>query len=240
MADTYPNLEGKPEFDTVSVFCWITRGPYMNDLKAGDLIKNKFGIPHSFEIHNSLNGMYRYGSLTVEDKYGIRESLPITGNEIITVAYNNATRGSLTTAKPIFIHFNIFDMEEAMIDENDSTRFSRKALKFHLVEAPFFLKYNDVQWQRAWGNDTGIDINGVSVDQIFRQHLEEDLKIKEPSLFIMDFEILRTKPYFYCPSWKTQRMFSYLLEFAKSTKNNGCVKYFTTSDLDTGSIRLSF
>jgi hypothetical protein len=204
------------------------------------MIKNKFGIPHSFEVHTSVNGMYRYGSLTVEDKYGIRESLPITGNEIITIAYNNATRGAITTATPVFIHFNIFNMEEAMIDADDATRFSRKALKFNLVEAPFFLKYNDVQWQKIWGKDDGVSsVTGQSVDSIILDHLQNDLQLNETSLFVYDFQKLKTKMHFCCPSWKTQLMLAYLLDFAKDNDNNGCVKLFTTSELETGSIKIN-
>ncbi len=117
MADIPQNLDGQPDFDMLSCYCWITVGPYMTGLKAGDMIKNKFGIPYSFEVHSSINGLYRYGTLTLEDKYGIRESLPITGNEIITLAYNNGSRGSITSAQPVFIHFNIFNMEETLIDD---------------------------------------------------------------------------------------------------------------------------
>ncbi len=113
-------------------------------------------------------------------------------------------------------------------------------MKFNLIEAPFFLKYNDRQWQRVWGRDDGVTNKfGKNIDEIIIDHLQNDLQLNEKSLFIYDFQKLKTNIHFTCPSWKTQKMFSYLLDFAKDTENNGCVKLFTTTDLTTGSIKIN-
>ena len=46
------------------------------------------------------------------DDSGVREALPLTGNEIVTVMYKNSYRTADTSTEPYFAHFNIFDIEE--------------------------------------------------------------------------------------------------------------------------------
>lgn len=223
-------MTDRPEFDRIIAHTYLSRGPYLDSLTREDIFKTSLGVPFSFEIHSSINGMYRYGSITFDDRYGIRETLPLTGNEIITLAYKNSHRGSLLTDGMTVIHFNIFDIEETQISTSADDRFTQKALKFHVIEAPFFLLYNDTVWTRSYGKDDGKTSVGVTIDEIFRQHLTNDLEIEREGLIQLNLEKMATKTHFCCPAWKSQMMFSYLLDFAQDHNNYGNVKFYTTSD----------
>lgn len=233
-----PN-DGQPKNDQIIAQTYLNQGPFLDNIDAKDFYKNSLGIPFSFQIHTSLNGMYRYGYIIFDDKYGIRETLPLTGNEIITLLYKNSTRGSIFNSPPTIIHFNVFDIEETQMATYDETRFSNKALKFHVIEAPFFLKYNHEVWKRSYGKNTGKDSDLMAVDQIFKTHLSEDLKLdKDNNVNHIDFDLqpMATKLHFYTPAWKSQTMFNYLLPFCKDTNNFEHVKFFTTTDIKSGKI----
>jgi hypothetical protein len=224
------------ELDMVVVGAYLNRGPYLDGIERKDLFKSPLGIPFSFEVHASINGFYRYGSITFDDRFGIRESLPLTGNEIISIVYKNATRGAAFTGGSTVIHFNIFDMEETQIYPDQLSKFTEKAIKFHLIEAPFFLKYNDTVWSRSFGKNTGQSPAGISIDEIFRKHLQDDLQIDKNNIVSLKLEKMATKTHFCCPSWKSQMMFSYLLDFARDDQNYGNVKLYNTSDNEGGVI----
>jgi hypothetical protein len=200
------------------------------------------------EIHSSINSFYRYGSIVIYDEAGVRESLPITCNEIISVIYRNTFR-EITESLPMVVHFNIFDIEEVVADADqyNSKRFTGKLLKFHLVEAPFFLKYNEKAWKVAFGKCDTYDTTdpnhpitvpqGESIDTIFLRHFKDNLHLISDSpkndTIEVQFTKMKTKMHFVVPSWKTQKLFTYLLEFAKDENDYGNVKLFTTTNIQT-------
>jgi hypothetical protein len=144
--------------DEISVNTFLSSGPLL-DVNNSDKIfesQKHLGIPYEMELHASINGMYRYGSISLFDDGGIRESLPLTGNEIITIMYRNSYKTD-SGSQPTIIHFNIFDIEEETYYPTamDSKRFTTKLLKLHIIECPFFLLYNQNLWQKSYGKDTG-------------------------------------------------------------------------------------
>jgi hypothetical protein len=209
---------------------------------------NKLGSPIMLEINSSINGFYRYGSLLVYDEQGLRESFPITCNEIISIMYKSDFRDT-SSSLPNVIHFNIFDMEEVVADEKqyNSKRFAGKLLKLHLVEAPFFLKYNEKSWKVSFGkSDTyklpksskpSVENNGMLIHDIFYKHFKDHLNLitddVKKDLVEVDFEKMSTKLHFITPSWKTQKLLTYLLEFAKDENDYGNVKCYPTTNLQT-------
>lgn len=238
------------KLDEVDVQCYINRGPYLTDILPDKLFsdKNKLGSPVEMEMHSSINGFYRFGYVTLYDETGVRESFPLTGNEIITVVYKNVFRDNTGyAALPLIIHFNIFDIEEVIAnpDQHNSRKFNGKLLKFHLIEAPFFLKYNDKSWQVAFGksesyilpksNSPGVQSNGMLVHDIFYKHMKEHLKLvtdnTKDDMIELDFQKMNTKFHFISPSWKSQKIFSYILEYTKDANDYGNVKFFPTTNI---------
>lgn len=230
--------DSRPELDNVAMYAYINNGPFLDKLDPTHMYDNYLGVPYALEIHSSINGMYRYGHVIFDDRVGIRETLPLTGNEIISIKYKNMTRGNENGDQPCVIHFNIFDMEEAQINKDDDTRFTNKALKFHLIEAPFFLKYNQKVWRRSYGSNDGTQDLGMSIDKIFYNHLTSDLMIPS-NLVKLNLQKMATKLHFCIPAWKSQKTFSYLLDYARDINNFGNVKFFTTSDITDGTVILN-
>lgn len=232
----------------LEISTFLSEGPLLdvtNSDKIFESTKN-LGIPYELEIHSSINGMYRYGSITFFDDNGIRETLPLTGNEIITIMYKNAIRSSSNLQSSV-VHFNIFDIEEYPYNENsnDSKRFTSKLIKFHLIECPFFLLYNHNLWQQAFGKDTGTnDPNDkVFINKIFEDHIVKDLKLVNPTsksnLIELNLQKMSTKMHFIMPSWKSQQSFAYLLDFCRDEDGYGNVKFYNTTNNETGKIKIN-
>lgn len=235
------------KLDEIDAVCYINRGPFLTDLDPKTVFTdtNKLGSPVEMEIHSSINSFYRYGSIIFYDETGIRESLPITCNEILSVLYKNTFR-EITESLPMVIHFNILDIEEVIADPDqyNSRRFTGKFLKFHLVEAPFFLKYNEKSWKLAFGKSEIYEIpsapepiatqRGMLLDEIFYTHFKDHLNLisdtPKNDTIEVQFSKMKTKVHFVVPSWKSQKLFSYLLEFAKDASDYGNVKFFVTTN----------
>jgi hypothetical protein len=239
------NTDGSPHVDEVNISVYLNHGPDFDDKKSPEDLfsaSNSMGKPISMEVYSSINSMYRYGTITFQDNIGIRETLPLTGNEILTVLYKNTITGSETSITGRLIHFNIVNIEEIQLKPASSKdeRFTYKGLKFHIIEAPFFLKYNKFNIQRVFGKDLG---NGVieapKINEIIESVLLDDVKINE-KIFNIDFHEM-TKNVFRvsCPNWRPQQFFKYLLEYARDSENNGNVKLFTSSNPETGLININ-
>lgn len=238
------------KLDEISAVCYVNRGPFLTDIDNDKIFSanNKLGAPIEMEIHSSINGFYRYGYITIYDETGFREAFPLTGNEIISLLYKNTFR-DIQTSLPQVVHFNIFDIEEYTADANqyNSKRFTGKILKLHLIEAPFFLKYNEVSWKVAFGKSETYTLpkskapsytsNGMYVHDIFLKHFTDNLKLisgdPKKDLIELDFQKTNSKLHFVCPSWKSQKMFSYLLDFAKDENDFGNIKFYPTTNLQS-------
>lgn len=234
--------------DEISVNTFLSSGPLL-DVNNSDKIfdsQKHLGVPYEMELHSSINGMYRYGSISFFDDGGIRESLPLTGNEIITIMYRNAYKTD-SGSQPTIIHFNIFDIEEETYYPTamDSKRFTTKLLKFHIIECPFFLLYNQNLWQKSYGKDTGEESSSekIFIDKIFEDHLIKDLKIYNPNnknnLFELNLQKMSTKMHFFSPSWKSQMIFSYLLDYCRDENGYGNVKFYNTTNNANGKIKIN-
>jgi len=233
-------LDGQPSIDDIDALAFINFGPSFNEFEADSFFsQEKFlGKVISMEIHESVNSMYRYGFIKFEDNVGLRERLPMTGNEIVTLLYKNkltGTEGSFPFYK--IVHFNIFNIEEDQMRPNSSKeeRFQRKAFTFHLIEAPFYLKYNGQKIMRTFGKDLGTGkIIAPTIDNIFETFLRDSIKLNEDFIEYdfhkMTNDVFRVS----CPFWKPQKFFKYILDYARDENDFGNVKFFTSSNLFSG------
>lgn len=240
-----PNTDGSPHIDEVDISTYLNVGPYMDQYNADNFFRedNIFGKPISMEIHSSIESMYRYGKISFEDTAGVRESLPLTGGEILTVLYKNTITGdSPQQFTGRVIHFNIFDMTEEQVRPTSSKqeRFTRKKIVFHVIEAPFYLKYNGQPFLRSFGKDFGDGITEAPrIDEIFTDIFTNNLKMNT-DFIEYDFHKMSKNIYpFTMPHWKPQKFFKYLLEYARDENDYGNVKLFTSSNPETGFIKLN-
>jgi hypothetical protein len=228
------------DVNDIDVNAFINPGPNFSDLDPETFFTtNKFlGKPMAIELHESINSMYRFGSVVFEDNIGLRERFPLTGNEIISIIYKNKiTSDPSTEAFYKIIHFNIFDMTESQIKPNATKdeKYYRKGLKFHLIEAPFYLTYNGTKYQRVFGRDIGDGrVEAPTIDKIFESFLLDSMGLNE-DFIELDFHKMTQDVFrISCPYWKPQKFFKYLLDYARDENDSGNVKFFTTSNLDTG------
>ena len=232
-ANTTTVPDSSPAFDQVAAAVYINQGPSFDGLNTSQFYNNLLGVPMSFEIYQSINGMFRYGFIMFEDKLGIRETLPLTGNEILSLKYANAAMGTAYSRQPRTMHFNVYDIEEIQFSGSEKDRFTQKALKFHVIEAPFFLKYNTNVWLKSYGTPE----DGVTIDTIINQHLTTDLQIPG-DLFQLNIQKMSTTNtiHFCVPAWRSQMIFNYLLQYVRDQNDYGNVKFYNTSDASTGSV----
>jgi hypothetical protein len=238
-------VDGIQQLDEISISCYLNRGPNFKYLKNDELLnaKNYLGNPISIEIHSSINGFYRYGSITFHDTIGFRETLPLTGNDILTVFYKNKhnVNDSLTGR---LIHFNIFDMEEIQLRPASSKeeRHTLKAIKMHIIEAPFYLFLNTSKIKKIYGTSSGtgndklLSISDI-VEEIFRGIFNSNSELME--YFNFYFQTTKKISGQFCnPNWNHQKFIKYLLDYASDKNNRGNFKLFTTSDIQSGKINI--
>lgn len=233
-------LDGNPSLEDIDANAFINIGPLFDEFDPETFFNgdNFLGKPLEMQIHESIDSMFRYGSIIFEDNVGLRERLPLTGNEIITVVYKNKITGDLETV-PYYkiIHFNIFDMVEVQARPNSAkdNRFQRKGLKFSIIEAPFYLKYNMSAISKIFGKDYGNGkIEAPTIDKIFENILLDILKINDDFVNLDLSPMSKETFYVSCPSWKAQKFFKYLLKYARDEDGFGSVKFFNTSNPYTG------
>ena len=101
----------------------------------------------SIEIRESIDQFYRTGLVTLADRSSLRELLPLTGNEILSVSYKNRFHSSSADLKRKIIHFKIFHIEEYENLENRNARPGASYINLHLVEWPAFDFLSTVVYQ---------------------------------------------------------------------------------------------
>lgn len=215
-------------------YVYFSDGPFMTDFNPDrmfDIIDtNETNNVIAMEIHSSIDSLYRYGYIVIQDRTGFRETLNLTGNELITLKYANGPFVATEPAK--VIHFNIYDMEEVYISENYRDKYTNRAIKIHVMEAPMFLLYNWNYHCRGFGKDIGDGNNEVvRIDEMFRIHLEEDLQITQNGVVELDLRRMSTEMYWTIPLWKPQMTFMYLLDYAKDDQGYPDVKFFPTTNI---------
>lgn len=92
----------------------------------------------SIEVRESVDQFYRTAAVTIADRSSLREIIPLTGNEVVSVSYKNRLHSSISSLKRKIIHFKIFHIEEHENLENRSSRAGGSYITLHLVEWPAF------------------------------------------------------------------------------------------------------
>ena len=233
MNEQNANIHSFVNFNNIfecNIKAYISSGPYIESVDLKQIFNLPVNEVISADLRSSIDGMYRYGSITIRDDVGFREYTSLTGNEIVTIVYSNKMISSDRPEK--IIHFNIYDMHESTPSDDTNRKYTNKFITLHLMEAPFFLSYNRKPWSKAYGKDNGDGTStNVSIDEIIKSHLLDDLKITE-DMAELDFSKMSTEMHWSIPYWKPQQTLQYLLQFAKDIDGHGNVKLFTKTDID--------
>jgi len=179
------------------------------DLKTDTILETVFKI----EIQDSMDMYFRTAKLWFFDRYAMREIMPLTGNEVVTIKYKNMAQPSATVEK--VMHFQIQSISEVpnMQEYNKGSNITL----MNLVEAPAFnfLTNNCVYKTYDW--DTKMKVSD----------LVNDCLLSIPGLTNWyDIDIEETlnadgaKFKFYNPNWTPMKTINYLKKFAISQKDD--------------------
>jgi len=180
-----------------------------NDLSESTILETAFKI----EIQDSMDMYFRTAKVWFFDRYSIREIMPLTGNEIVTIKYKNMAQPSATVEK--IMHFQIQSISE--IPNLQEYNKGSNITLMNLVEAPAFsfLTNNCVYKTYPW--DTKMKVSD----------LVNDCLLSVPGLVNWyDIDIEETsnaegaKFRFYNPNWTPMKTINYLKKFAISQKDD--------------------
>jgi hypothetical protein len=157
------------------------------------------------EIYESMDELYRTGTLTINDKRGFVELTGITNTfegEYIKVSVRNRFEKGRRTIK-----FGIYDM----VDEP----WNNKTI-YKLREEPFFTNLNKKVVNKSF--------SGVRATQIIANILGDDVDV--PSLNLIENTQDDPKfPSFICPNWSPEKCIKYLSKYSEQ----GPIKVFNVS-----------
>lgn len=173
-----------------------------------------------FTIFDSLDMFFRTAEMVLYDRECLREYIPLTGNEIISIRYRNLLHDASTPEK--IYHFfivNIFEEQNEREWDRGST-----FIRLILVEAPIyhFLTTNEIYKTYKWdgGSKNKYPDRQCVISDIFK-----DITKLIPGFekwYNIDIEDTlsneKNKINFYIPNWTPYKTINYLKKFAISSK----------------------
>jgi len=176
----------------------------------------------SFSIKDSIESYYRTATVILSDRLGTRSSMPLTGNEIISIKYKNDIYSFENNIPAKVIHFRVFDIEEVEDVKEQNSNAGATLIKIELVEFPVFDMFSYTQVYKTYEKEIGISdylkemLNGVPN---LSKHYELDIDDSRSDL----------KMQFWSPNWTVTKNMEYLKNFLLDEKSRG-FWYLNTSD----------
>lgn len=163
----------------------------------------------SFQVRDSIDKLYRTGALTLHDRGSIRQILPITGNEIFTIAYKNHVHEGNSELKYKVIHFRVFHIEEVEDKSNEVGITAESYIKLYLVEFPIFDMFSYNRVYRTFDNNEGVRVNDfvelmLKGIPFFEKHYDIDVEPGPDDYFF---------PNMWLPRWSPLKMMNFLNMF---------------------------
>lgn len=166
----------------------------------------------SMEIRESIDQFYRTATVTIADRTSLRELLPLTGNEIVTISYKNRLHSSLSNVKKKIIHFKVFHIEEFENTENRSSNAGGSYINLHLVEWPAFQFMSSIVYETfpiSHTVDNGIKASTLAEDILKGVNGFENYYDISVDPTPDDFKIHN----FWVPRWTISKTLQYLNQF---------------------------
>lgn len=180
-----------------------------SDLKDDLILETAFKV----EVQDSMDMYFRTAKVWFIDRYSIREIMPLTGNEVVTIKYKNMAQPSATIEK--VVHFQIQSISEVP-NLSEYNKGSNITL-LNLVEAPAFsyltnnCVYKTYPWDKKMKVSDLVNDCLLSIPGILNWY---DIDIEETS------NAEGAKFNFYNPNWSPMKTINYLKKFAISQKDD--------------------
>ncbi|MCS7316901.1 MAG: hypothetical protein NZZ41_01075 [Candidatus Dojkabacteria bacterium] len=171
------------------------------------------------KIYDNIESYFRVAEMYLTDRYCLREYMPLTGNEIISIRYRNSSHDPSVPEK--IYHFFIVNIQE----EQNTTERDRGStiLKLSLVEAPiyYFLTTNSIYKTYKW--DGGSKEKAPEKEKTIYDIMIDTFSLIPHITKWYDFDIEETledlKINFYIPNWTPYKTLNYLRKFAINKEN---------------------
>lgn len=164
----------------------------------------------SMQIYDTLDSAFRMADMTISDPVSFRNTMPLTGHEIISVSYSNAL--STSSTKPKIIHFMIHNIIEET--EAAATTATQKKLTLKLVEFPAFEFLVSRQIYKTYQID-----EKNTPTQSFSSIVKDTLESIEDFSKWYDYDIVDSTSNavnFYIPNWLPLKIINFCKKYAIS------------------------
>lgn len=168
----------------------------------------------AFTIYDSLDGAFRMAEMVISDAVNWRAIAPLTGHEVVSIAYKNGLSSS--NAKEKIIHFRVHNVIEETTDQAQQAGFNRIVVK--LVEFPAFHMLSSNQIYKTYPIDENNTPN-LRLSQIVKDTLDN---IKFFSLWY-DVQIedsVKDSIHFFIPNWIPLKTINFCKKYAISEKKS--------------------
>lgn len=168
----------------------------------------------SFSIKDSIESYYRTGTVVLSDRLGSRSSMPLTGNEIISIKYKNSLYSFENNIPSKVIHFRIFSIEEQDDDKEQNSNSGASLIKINLVEFPVFDMFSYNQIYKTFDEEVKISEyidNMLSGIPNIKKHYDIDVESSRNDI----------KMNFWSPNWTVTKNIEYIKNFLLDEKNRG-------------------
>ena len=185
------------------------------------------------EIENSIDMAFRVGKIGINDIADVRKVLPLMGNEIIYIEYNNVITAQATVSTNKKGFFRIMGIEESKDDFNSSrsSKTTSRHLTLFLAEFPYvdILTFNGYNKSYTWGAGTASKAPGgtASISRIVNDMFTDSMTRNNInnngiSLYIQPTSDVTPQDRFnyYSPNWSILKNINFLKRFALSRNGN--------------------
>jgi hypothetical protein len=189
-------------------------------------------IVNYIEIENSVDLSFRVGRIGIRDNIDARKILPLMGNEIFYIEYNNQIEAGATVALTKSGFFRIMSMEDNTTSQqnNQSMRFVDRQLTFTIAEFPYvdILTFNSYKKSYSWNGGTLLTppIGAKPISEIVRDIFIDPLDKFNTLKMGLDLTIMPTSDIqptewmnYYSPNWSKLKNINFLTRFATSLKD---------------------
>ena len=173
------------------------------------------------EVTNSVRGLFKTATLLIQDRDNLRETLPLTGNEIIAISYNNVCNEANAVAPTTL--FSIASVsDQPNIIAGNAHEHQERILALTLVEFPIynFLVNVPIYKTYKWNQETHKP--NISPSEVLHDSLSQIENIGK--WYDIDAAITPTKKTInnlYIPNWHIMDVIKYLQPLSTSMTDTG-------------------
>lgn len=164
----------------------------------------------AFTVYDSLDSAFRMADMVISDPINWRAIAPLTGHEVISIAYKNGV--SDASAKEKIIHFRVHNIYEETTEPSQQAGFNRIVVK--LVEFPAFHMLTSNQIYKTYPIDENNTPN-LRISQVVKDMLNAIPYFSD--WYNVDIEdSVQDSIHFYVPNWIPLKVLNFCKKYAIS------------------------